>query len=156
MEYLMYIVKFNNVSYTYDMEVEGENTLALKNVSLEIAKGEFLAVVGHNGSGKSTLAKHINALLLPNEGSVIVNGYDTTNEEDLWKVRQSAGMIFQNPDNQIVATIVEEDGAAPIIYQITGSSGSDSAKVYFSEPVDTDGGGCDGNITKNDFHSSRI
>jgi energy-coupling factor transport system ATP-binding protein len=105
------IVKFENVSYFYDTGSEGEKTEALKNISLDINKGEFVAVVGHNGSGKSTLAKHINALILPDSGKVFVNDYDTSDEEVLWKVRKSAGMVFQNPDNQIVATIVEEDVA---------------------------------------------
>ena len=105
------IIKFENVSYSYDTGDEDVKTTALKNISFEIKKGEFIAIVGHNGSGKSTLAKHINALLLPDDGKVTVNNYDTSDENNLWKVRQSAGMIFQNPDNQIVATIVEEDVA---------------------------------------------
>ncbi len=105
------IIKFENVSYSYITGAEGEKTEALKNVSFNIKKGEFVSIVGHNGSGKSTLAKHINALLLPEEGSVCVDGFLTSDEENLWKVRQTAGMVFQNPDNQIVATIVEEDVA---------------------------------------------
>ncbi len=105
------IIKLDNVSYAYQTGVEGEKTEALINVSLKIKKGEFIAIVGHNGSGKSTLAKHINALLLPDSGTVTVNTFDTMDESNLWKIRQSAGMIFQNPDNQIVATIVEEDVA---------------------------------------------
>lgn len=105
------IVKFENVSYYYDTGSEGEKTQALKNISLNIKKGEFVAVVGHNGSGKSTLAKHINALILPDSGKVFVNDLDTSDEELLWEVRKSAGMVFQNPDNQLVATIVEEDVA---------------------------------------------
>ena len=105
------IIRFDNVSYSYDEEAEGKDAKALNNISLTVKKGEFIAVVGHNGSGKSTLAKHINALLLPDSGTVWVNEFDTSDEENLWKVRQSAGMIFQNPDNQIVATIVEEDVA---------------------------------------------
>jgi energy-coupling factor transport system ATP-binding protein len=105
------IVRFENVSYFYDTGSDGEKTEALKNISLDIKKGEFVAVVGHNGSGKSTLAKHINALILPDSGKVFVKDYDTSDEESIWKVRKSAGMVFQNPDNQIVATIVEEDVA---------------------------------------------
>lgn len=82
---------------------------AVDGVTLEVKKGDFIAVLGHNGSGKSTLAKHINALLLPTDGSLWVNGYDTKDPENIWKVRESAGMVFQNPDNQIIATVVEED-----------------------------------------------
>jgi len=84
---------------------------ALDEVSLEVKRGEFVAILGHNGSGKSTVAKHINALLSPTEGIVIVNGMDTKDEEHLWDIRRSAGMVFQNPDNQIIATVVEEDVA---------------------------------------------
>ncbi|MDR1530678.1 MAG: energy-coupling factor transporter ATPase [Clostridiales bacterium] len=84
---------------------------ALDGVSLSIAKGEFVAVLGHNGSGKSTLAKHINALLLPTSGVVRVKDFDTRDEASVWNIRQSAGMVFQNPDNQLVAAIIEEDVA---------------------------------------------
>ena len=84
---------------------------ALDEVTLEVQKGEFVAILGHNGSGKSTVAKHINALLSPTEGAVFVNDMDTQDEEHLWDIRKSAGMVFQNPDNQIVATVVEEDVA---------------------------------------------
>ena len=90
---------------------EPEVTKAIEDVSLEIQKGQFIAVLGHNGSGKSTLAKHINALLVPTEGTMWVDDMKTTDEEDVWKIRQKAGMVFQNPDNQIVTTIVEEDVA---------------------------------------------
>ncbi len=86
-----------------------EKILALNHVNLTIQKGSFVAVLGHNGSGKSTFAKHINALVRPTEGVLWVNGYDTQKEELLWDIRQSAGMVFQNPDNQLVATVVEED-----------------------------------------------
>ena len=83
----------------------------LENMELAIEEGQFVAVLGHNGSGKSTLAKHINALLLPTTGTVYVGGMDTADEEHLWDIRQLAGMVFQNPDNQIIATVVEEDVA---------------------------------------------
>ena len=90
---------------------EPEVYRAIDEVSLDIEPGQFIAVLGHNGSGKSTLAKHMNALLVPTEGTLWVDGIDTSSEEDLWKVRQKAGMVFQNPDNQLVATVVEEDVA---------------------------------------------
>ena len=82
---------------------------AVNDVDLDIKAGEFVAVLGHNGSGKSTLAKHMNALLIPTEGTMLVDGIDTARETKLWKVRQKAGMVFQNPDNQIIGTVVEED-----------------------------------------------
>lgn len=94
----------------YDEEGrEKELIRAVDGVSLDVEKGDFVAILGHNGSGKSTLAKHINALLVPTEGTMWVDGKDTREEENLWDVRQSAGMVFQNPDNQIIGTIVEED-----------------------------------------------
>ena len=83
----------------------------VNNVSINVKQGEFVALLGHNGSGKSTIAKLINALLLPTEGTVLVNNIDTKNEDKLWDIRSTAGMVFQNPDNQLVATIVEEDVA---------------------------------------------
>ena len=98
-----------NVSFTY----EDAPAPALTGISVQIKAGEFVAVLGHNGSGKSTLAKLINALYLPTEGRMIVCGYDTSKEEYVWEIRQRAGMIFQNPDNQIVATVVQEDVAGP-------------------------------------------
>ena len=81
---------------------------AIDEVSLDIEPGQFIAILGHNGSGKSTLAKHMNALLVPSDGTMWVDGMDTKEEEHLWDVRQSAGMVFQNPDNQIIGNIVEE------------------------------------------------
>lgn len=103
------MIKLENATYEY--KSNEEEFMALKGINLEIKKGEFLVVLGHNGSGKSTLAKLINALLLPTSGKVYVNGMDTTDEEKIWDIRRTAGMVFQNPDNQIVATIVEEDVA---------------------------------------------
>lgn len=85
--------------------------LALKNINLRIEPGEFVAIIGPNGSGKSTLAKLFNGLYTPSEGDIFVAGFNTKNQDDIWKIRQKAGMVFQNPDNQIVATIVEEDVA---------------------------------------------
>ena len=96
--------------YKYDESGHVEGTYrALDNVELDIEAGQFIAVLGHNGSGKSTLAKHINALLFPTEGALWLDGMNTTEEEDIWKIRQKAGMVFQNPDNQIIGTVVEED-----------------------------------------------
>lgn len=106
-------IEVNNVSFSYITEADGKevtNTV-LKDVSLTISKGEFVAVLGHNGSGKSTLAKLLNAINLPDEGSVIINGMDTSDEDRLLDIRKTVGMVFQNPDNQIVATVVEEDVA---------------------------------------------
>lgn len=100
-----------NLRYSYPPDSEGNIKIAIDGVDITINKGEFIVVLGHNGSGKSTFAKHINGLLIPTEGKVIVAGYDTSNEENIWEVRNKAGMVFQNPDNQIVATIVEEDVA---------------------------------------------
>lgn len=104
------MIKMDNVTYEYTNNEE-ERIAAVKNINLEIYKGEFLVILGHNGSGKSTLAKLMNALLLPSKGKVYVNGIDTTDTDKIWDIRQTAGMVFQNPDNQIVATIVEEDVA---------------------------------------------
>ncbi|MFO7888606.1 MAG: energy-coupling factor transporter ATPase [Eubacteriales bacterium] len=101
------IIEIKNVSFKYGEE---EN-LAVQNVNLNIKKGEFISILGHNGSGKSTLAKLINSILLPFEGEVIVKGMNTKDKENLWKIRSTAGMVFQNPDNQLVGTVVEEDVA---------------------------------------------
>lgn len=104
------MIKIENLKHYYT-DVDGNTVKALDGVSLEIEQGEFVAVIGANGSGKSTMARHINALLLPTEGKLLVDGMDTSDEEQLWKIRQHVGMVFQNPDNQIVAAIVEEDVA---------------------------------------------
>jgi energy-coupling factor transport system ATP-binding protein len=104
------IIQVKDVSFEYT-NLEGEDTAALDNVSLNIKKGEFVVVIGHNGSGKSTLAKHFNALLKPLTGDVWIKGMNTKDDELTWNIRQVAGMVFQNPDNQLVATIVEEDVA---------------------------------------------
>lgn len=100
------IIRIENVKFKYNNE---DSSFAVDGVNLDIRKGEFTAIIGHNGSGKSTLAKLINSLLLPTDGKIYVNGMDTEDDSKLWDIRQTAGMVFQNPDNQLVATIVEED-----------------------------------------------
>ncbi|MGI5852135.1 MAG: energy-coupling factor transporter ATPase [Caldicoprobacterales bacterium] len=104
------IIEACNLSFSY-VNYEDEEIAALKDVTLNVKKGEFVVVIGHNGSGKSTLAKHINALIKPDRGIILVKGMDTSDDEMVWEIRQTAGMVFQNPDNQLVATIVEEDVA---------------------------------------------
>ena len=101
------IIKIKDLTFAYDEE----SAPALKNVSLEIARGSFVAVLGHNGSGKSTLAKMFNGILSPTAGQVLVNGLDTADESKLLDIRRNVGMVFQNPDNQIVASVVEDDVA---------------------------------------------
>jgi len=107
------MIKAKDVVFEYQKyDEEGnvcETKRAVDGVELDVKKGDFVAILGHNGSGKSTLAKHINALLLPNEGEVWVAGMNTKEEAHVWDIRQSAGMVFQNPDNQIIGTVVEED-----------------------------------------------
>lgn len=111
----MNMVKAEGLTYAYtrvtetDHGTEEKKITALQDVNIEIEKGEFVVVLGHNGSGKSTFAKHINALLQPTGGTLWVEGIDTKEEERVWEIRQTAGMVFQNPDNQLVATVVEED-----------------------------------------------
>ncbi len=110
---VMSIVETKNLKFEYirrddEGNVEGITT-AIDDVSLEIKQGDFIAILGHNGSGKSTLANHINAILYPTEGTVWVDGMNTTDEAHLWDIRQEAGMVFQNPDNQIIGQVVEED-----------------------------------------------
>jgi energy-coupling factor transport system ATP-binding protein len=99
------------VKYRYEDSDKGNSKFAIDDVSLQVEKGEFLVILGRNGSGKSTIAKHMNALLNPTSGKVYVEGLDTSDEKNTWNIRNKAGMVFQNPDNQIVATIVEEDVA---------------------------------------------
>lgn len=109
----MDIIKTSKLIFEYIRRDEEGNvegiTRAVDNVNLDIKKGEFIAILGHNGSGKSTFAKHLNAILYPTEGTVLVDGKDTGKEEYLWDIRQKAGMVFQNPDNQIIGQVVEED-----------------------------------------------
>ena len=112
------LIEIKNLKHSY-IDIDGNEIHALNGVSLDIYKGEFIAVIGANGSGKSTLARHLNALLLPTEGKCVVAGMDTADDKNLWNIRQHVGMVFQNPDNQvfqnpdnqIVAAIVEEDVA---------------------------------------------
>ncbi len=109
----MGIIKAKELAFEYIRRDEEGNVesinRAIDGVDIDIEKGDFVAILGHNGSGKSTLAKHINAILMPTEGTVWVDGMDTMEEDSLWNIRQTAGMVFQNPDNQIIGNIVEED-----------------------------------------------
>ena len=105
------IIKIDNLYFQYPHGEDKEPKLAIKGVSLEIEEGSFTAIIGQNGSGKSTLAKNLNGLLLPSKGAVYVSGMDTRDEDKIWDIRQTAGMVFQNPDNQLVSAIVEDDGA---------------------------------------------
>ena len=109
----MEMIQTEKLVYEYEKRDEEGNVIgtsrAIDGVDIEAKEGQFIAILGHNGSGKSTLAKHLNAILMPTEGSVWVDGKNTSNPDELWNVRQSAGMVFQNPDNQIIGTVVEED-----------------------------------------------
>ncbi|HML36987.1 MAG TPA: energy-coupling factor transporter ATPase [Bacillota bacterium] len=105
------IIRIDDLVFEYKREDQLEPVRAVDRVSLEIERGSFTAVIGKNGSGKSTLAKNINALLLPSGGAVYVKGFNTQDESKLWEIRQAAGMVFQNPDNQLVSSIVEDDVA---------------------------------------------
>ena len=109
----MEMIQTEKLVYEYEKRDEEGNVIgtsrAIDEVDIEAKEGQFIAILGHNGSGKSTLAKHLNAILMPTEGSVWVDGKNTSNPDELWNVRQSAGMVFQNPDNQIIGTVVAED-----------------------------------------------
>ena len=109
----MDMVQTEKLVFEYEKRDEEGNVIgtsrAIDEVDIDVQEGQFIAILGHNGSGKSTLAKHINAILNPTEGSVWVDGMDTKDEKDLWNIRQEAGMVFQNPDNQIIGQVVEED-----------------------------------------------
>mgnify|MGYP004778831107 FL=1 len=109
----MEIIKARKLKYDYlkydDNGQASESYTAVEEIDLDIQPGQFISILGHNGSGKSTLAKHMNALLIPTEGTIWVDGMDTAMEPELWKIRKKAGMVFQNPDNQIIGTVVEED-----------------------------------------------
>lgn len=104
-------IEARGISFSYAMEDDPNPIRVFEDLDLKIKEGEMVAILGHNGSGKSTLAKHFNAILMPDEGMITVNGMDTRNNELLYDIRQEVGMVFQNPDNQIVATVVEEDVA---------------------------------------------
>jgi energy-coupling factor transport system ATP-binding protein len=105
------MIEVQDLTYIYPQHNDVENVIALEGVDFHINKGEFVGIIGHNGSGKSTLSKLLNAIILPTKGDVLVNGLNTKDESQLWNIRQIAGMVFQNPDNQLVATIVEDDVA---------------------------------------------
>jgi len=102
------LITFNNVTHTYHNDKE-KDTVSLSNLNINIDNGDFVAVIGANGSGKSTFAKHLNGLLLPSKGDVYVDNYNTKEKEKVWEIRKKVGMVFQNPDNQLVATTVEDD-----------------------------------------------
>ena len=103
------MIQTENLRFSYPVEEGAAPVYALQGVDLAIKKGSFVVVLGHNGSGKSTLAKHMNAILNPTEGTVWVDGMDTAEQDNIWNIRQTAGMVFQNPDNQIIGQVVEED-----------------------------------------------
>ena len=105
------MIECRNLVFKYTAGENQEEKIAINDVNLQIKESEFIAILGHNGSGKSTMAKHMNALLIPTSGKMLVNKMDTSDMNNLWNVRETAGMVFQNPDNQLVATIVEEDVA---------------------------------------------
>lgn len=105
------MIECRNLVFKYTASENQEEKIAINDVNLQIIEGEFIAILGHNGSGKSTMAKHMNALLIPTDGKMLVNKMDTSDMNNLWNIRETAGMVFQNPDNQLVATIVEEDVA---------------------------------------------
>jgi energy-coupling factor transport system ATP-binding protein len=106
-----HIVRMENVDFSYKSYSDNQPVRALKDISIDFEKGQFIVVLGRNGSGKSTFARMINALLLPDKGFVYVKGLKTGQEENIWEIRRIAGMVFQNPDNQIIGTVVEEDVA---------------------------------------------
>ncbi len=111
MEQKVKMIEVRDVQFVYPGNNDTESVDALSGVNFHIDKGEFVGIIGHNGSGKSTLSKLLNAIIFPTKGDVIVNGLNTKDHEHLWDIRQTAGMVFQNPDNQLVATIVEDDVA---------------------------------------------
>lgn len=105
------MIRVENVTYEYGSYGDENYLIAVNDVTMKVKKGEYLVILGHNGSGKSTLAKLMNGLLIPTKGDVFVNGINTKDQDRIWNIRETAGMVFQNPDNQLVATIVEEDVA---------------------------------------------
>lgn len=121
------MIECRNLIFKYTAGENQEEKIAINDVNLQIKEGEFIAILGHNGSGKSTMAKHMNALLIPTEGKMLVNKMDTSDMNNLWNIRETAGMVFQNPDNQLVATIVEEDVALP--RNLRGTTGRNKKRV---------------------------
>ena len=107
------MIECRNLIFKYTAGENQEEKIAINDVNLQIKEGEFIAILGHNGSGKSTMAKHMNALLIPTEGKMLVNKMDTSDMNNLWNIRETAGMVFQNPDNQLVATIEEDVAFGP-------------------------------------------
>ena len=105
------IIEINNLKFSYKGDSEEDTVQALKGIDMTIKRGEFVVILGHNGCGKSTLAKLINAQMIPTEGDILVNNLNSRKSENIWEIRKTCGMVFQNPDNQLVATIVEEDVA---------------------------------------------
>jgi len=105
------MIQAKDLVFAYEADEGEESVNVLNGLSLDIERGSFVAIVGSNGSGKSTFAKHLNALLVPDEGRVLVNGMDTADEAELWEIRKTVGMVFQNPDNQLVSAVVEDDVA---------------------------------------------
>ncbi|MCF0150933.1 MAG: ATP-binding cassette domain-containing protein, partial [Firmicutes bacterium] len=105
------LIRVENLTFCYNDEEGGQAAPAIDHLELTVERGSFVAITGSNGSGKSTLAKHFNALLLPTEGRVLVDGMDTADEEKIWDIRRMIGMVFQNPDNQLVSSVVEDDVA---------------------------------------------
>ena len=114
------MIKANDIVFEYirrDLDGNVDAIVkALDGINIDIKDGEFVALLGHNGSGKSTFAKHLNGLLTPSEGTLYINGYDIHNSDNIWDIRQSVGMVFQNPDNQIVGTVVEEDVGSSFLF----------------------------------------
>ena len=138
----MDMIQTDKLVFEYDKRDEDGNIIgksrAIDEVDIDVKEGQFIAILGHNGSGKSTFAKHINALLVPTDGTMWVDGRDTKDPNELWNVRQSAGMVFQNPDNQIIGTVVEEDvgfGPENLGVPIAGVIAMEPKCIVLDEPT---------------------